>query len=297
MDIKSLFLSSLVSYPRLSPGQSPGDFLGRTFSPQEENASPLLHLLSFGNIKAVSPWAFDVNPMDFHMLLFTQKGCGKLTVNNQVFSLTEGSLLFLDCRQRFRIDIAVAPWEYQIAFLGGSTLPYYSSLLPNGLIPVIPVPPYSDLSMSLELLSSKTPDCRTDTKLIISDLLSHIITGCILEALKEKEPFPQVPSYIREMKKFFDENFSEAYTLDILEEHFGINKYRLCREFGKAYKTPPLQYLNRKRIDYAAHLLLTTSRKIHEVGSMVGIDNTNHFISLFKKYLGTTPLEYRRRMT
>lgn len=58
----------------------------------------------------------------------------------------------------------------------------------------------------------------------------------------------------------------------------------------------PAQYLNKRRIEVAKHLLITTDYRIHEVGSMVGIDNTNHFITLFRKYTGATPLEYKQRL-
>ena len=54
-------------------------------------------------------------------------------------------------------------------------------------------------------------------------------------------------------------------------------------EFSAAFHTSPLQYLQEKKIEAAKSLLLSTDDPIHEVGSMVGIDNTNHFIHLFKK--------------
>ena len=44
----------------------------------------------------------------------------------------------------------------------------------------------------------------------------------------------------------------------------------------------------------AEHFLLTTDHKVHVIGAMVGIENTNHFITLFKKFTGTTPQEYRQ---
>ncbi|MBO5161930.1 MAG: helix-turn-helix domain-containing protein [Lachnospiraceae bacterium] len=49
-----------------------------------------------------------------------------------------------------------------------------------------------------------------------------------------------------------------------------------------------------KKIEAAKSLLLSTDDPIHEVGSMVGIDNTNHFIHLFKKHTGVTPFVYRQ---
>ncbi|MFR7401455.1 MAG: helix-turn-helix transcriptional regulator [Waltera sp.] len=74
----------------------------------------------------------------------------------------------------------------------------------------------------------------------------------------------------------------------------GISRYRLCREFSATFHTSPLQYLQGKKIEAAKSLLLSTDNPIHEVGAMVGIDNTNHFIHLFKKHTGVTPFVYRQ---
>ena len=98
------------------------------------------------------------------------------------------------------------------------------------------------------------------------------------------------------MKKCFDYSYAENYTLQDFEDQLQISKYRLCREFSAHFKMSPLQYLNQKRIDEAKNLLCTTNVPIHEVGTAVGIDNTNHFINLFKRETGLTPNVYRQNM-
>lgn len=52
--------------------------------------------------------------------------------------------------------------------------------------------------------------------------------------------------------------------------------------------------MNRIRIEKAKELLISTDEKIVEISQMVGIENTNHFIRLFKEKTGVTPLTYRR---
>lgn len=69
---------------------------------------------------------------------------------------------------------------------------------------------------------------------------------------------------------------------------------RICREFSKYYGVSPIQYLNHRRMEAAKKLLLTTDETIHEIGSMVGIHNTNHFINLFKRETGATPLVFKQ---
>lgn len=295
MDFKSVFLGSLVSAPKMSACEKPESFLGKLFSCEEE-PSPLLRLLSCGKIQASVPWSFDIRCLDCFLYLYTEKGCGKLLLDSQVYSLDAGSFLLLDCQQRFRIDIAVEPWNYRIAFATGSPFSYYRTLFPKERLFLIHTPPYSDFSTGMEQLFAQYPGKRLPQKLMISDLLNRIATSSISALLSAAEPSAQIPPYIEEIHTLFEQNFQEIYSLDDLEKQFGISKYRLCREFSAAYGTSPLQYLNKRRIDVAKHLLLTTDHRIHEVGSMVGIDNTNHFITLFRKYTGATPLEYKQRM-
>ena len=88
--------------------------------------------------------------------------------------------------------------------------------------------------------------------------------------------------------------YGENYSLDELENTYSVSKYRICREFSKYYGASPVQYLNHKRIEEAKKLLLTTNDTIHEIGSKVGIHNTNHFINLFKRETGATPLAFKQ---
>ncbi len=81
--------------------------------------------------------------------------------------------------------------------------------------------------------------------------------------------------------------------MEELEEQYHISKYRICREFSAAFGLPPLKYLNKRRIEAAQNLLLSGDKRIHEIAADVGYENTNHFINLFKKETGLTPLVYR----
>ncbi len=217
-------------------------------------------------------------------------------INGQIYSLDTGNFILLDCSQRFRMDIAREPWEYVIAFFDGNPLPHYRRLFPIDRICSMQISPFSDLSMGMDRLCAQFPAVNLSGTLMISDLLNQMTTICLSSSLKEEGHSLRTPAYIEKMQTLFDQQFQNTYTLDDLEKLLGVSKYKLCREFGAAYGISPLQYLNRQRIEAAKHLLLTTNHRIHVIGSMVGIENTNHFIFLFKKYTGNTPLEYKQRM-
>ncbi len=297
MNIKGAFLNALTTTPKHPANYQPADFLGRIHTLETDDSSPLFELLSCGCTKASFPFSFDIRSLDCFLFLYTTEGCGKLVMGNQVYSLTPSSLLLLDCKEHFRLDIAIEPWEYQVFFVTGSTISYYYCLLPEQKPVIITTTPFSQTTLNLEKLLHVTDVNSSLSKLKVSALIDTILTDCISKELSEPPLPSQVSAYLTDLKSLFDDAFGESYSLDELAERFHVSKYRLCREFGAAFGMPPLKYLNRRRIEIAQHLLLTTNLKIHEVGSKVGIDNTNHFISLFRQINGTTPLEYKQRMT
>lgn len=55
-------------------------------------------------------------------------------------------------------------------------------------------------------------------------------------------------------------------------------------------------YILEKKADKAAHLLSDTSLSIDEISNMVGFDTPTGFSTSFKKQIGISPTEYRKRM-
>ncbi len=53
-------------------------------------------------------------------------------------------------------------------------------------------------------------------------------------------------------------------------------------------------FVNRKRIERAKKLISSSSLEIKEISRKCGIDDTNYFAKLFKKYEGISPSNYRK---
>lgn len=123
----------------------------------------------------------------------------------------------------------------------------------------------------------------------ISKWFNDILTELCVFIENSSKKMDCVPSYLLSVKNQMDTNYAEPMSLDDLEATYRISRYRICREFSFHFGESPMRYLNSRRIDAAKRLLLTTDLSVHEVGSQVGIENTNHFINLFKK----TPVQLR----
>lgn len=91
--------------------------------------------------------------------------------------------------------------------------------------------------------------------------------------------------------KYGDAEFS----LQELAEIAFVSSQHLSREFKKETGITFIDYLTRVRIKNAAKLLLNENMKIYEVAEKTGYSNQHYFSSAFKKTLGISPAEYRRK--
>ena len=55
-----------------------------------------------------------------------------------------------------------------------------------------------------------------------------------------------------------------------------------------------MQYATRRRIGEAQSLLIYTSMPVTYIAARVGYSNQSHFNSLFSKYVGMSPTQFRK---
>lgn len=60
------------------------------------------------------------------------------------------------------------------------------------------------------------------------------------------------------------------------------------------YNMSITEYIQRKRISVAEHMLIQTDLTIAEISRIVGYSNPSRLIEIFKRYYGFTPSKYRK---
>ena len=274
-----------------SPQYFAGDFY--ELPPSLDSTVPVI--LSGGTIRISTPCALHFAPLDCRMLLHTIEGDGTLEIHGGSQALPTGSLLYLNCQDTsFTLSPSRLSWRYACFLCRGESLAAYESLVAFQTFAIRNLDEYSPLLRDLKLLSSGSHSASLSNKLKDASLLTSIVAGLFIDAFALKEDKEKSAPYLKELKRLFDNSFMEPFRLDDLADHYHMSKYRICHEFSAAFGAPPLKYLNRKRVETAAALLITTDQKVHEIALTVGYENTNHFISLFKKEYGTTPPAYRQ---
>ena len=97
-------------------------------------------------------------------------------------------------------------------------------------------------------------------------------------------------------KKFIEENYRE----NITREDVALVAYVTPNYFSKLFWNHMgmnlREYINRLRIDEAKRLLLSTSMSVSEIASYVGYYNISYFSTVFRKLVGTSPVEWRESL-
>lgn len=73
----------------------------------------------------------------------------------------------------------------------------------------------------------------------------------------------------------------------------GRSPEHVCRTCKSVTGLTPSEYINRIRIEYAAHLLRSDEVSIDDVVGDCGFENASYFYRLFRRQFGTTPKAYR----
>ena len=113
-----------------------------------------------------------------------------------------------------------------------------------------------------------------------------------LNQLSDKE---QSAPAIRIVKRYIRENYKDDISLSSAADKANISSVYLSRLFKKEEGINFLDYLNQYRIEEAKKLLKDVQYNILDVADETGFKNTRYFSKIFKKNVGITPSEYRKR--
>ncbi|MFN8438191.1 MAG: helix-turn-helix domain-containing protein [Cytophagales bacterium] len=100
---------------------------------------------------------------------------------------------------------------------------------------------------------------------------------------------------IKLIQTYIEQHLQEKMTIDELANMISCGRRSFERRFKKATNNTVLEYINRVKIESAKRNLELSSKNISEIMHEVGYTDTKAFRSIFKKYTGINPLEYKNK--
>lgn len=101
---------------------------------------------------------------------------------------------------------------------------------------------------------------------------------------------------VRKIIDYIHKNYQQDLSLETIADTFWIHKVYLAKIFKQETGKSVNEYIRCVRIERAKELLLKDHIKINEIVAATGFNNPQSFYTLFKKYVGMKPGEYREQM-
>ena len=100
---------------------------------------------------------------------------------------------------------------------------------------------------------------------------------------------------ILQIVAYINKEYQQKLTLDMLAKKFYLSKNTLCKRFRDQMNCSPIQYAVYTRLNKAKMYLSSTDKNVSEIAELCGFPSANYMGIIFKKQIGISPLNYRKK--
>lgn len=105
----------------------------------------------------------------------------------------------------------------------------------------------------------------------------------------------EINDFVNEVQHYIRDNYATVGSLEEIAKVFYLDKSYLSRIFKKCTGYTITEFTNIQRIQQAQRLLEDSKMTVAQVASHTGYENVTYFNRVFKKYVETSPLQYRKK--
>jgi AraC-like DNA-binding protein len=189
------------------------------------------------------------------------------------------------------------PWERGIVFFGEELLCAYAPVFEGAGLGRSRIWRLHEAGVRhcqgiLSAMSRYTLD-STEQKLLFALAFRYLISG------EAGEEIPVAASdegsdYIGEVIRYMSEHLADGLTAEGVASRFFISRSKLNKDFRKYTSTTFHQLLGEMKMKKAVYFLKNGNTDIRKIAIASGFENESYFYALFKKQMGTTPLQYAK---
>lgn len=228
--------------------------------------------------------------------LYSTSGKGKLLINAKEFLIREHSGFFFQPGIPHEYFPETQPWTTWWITFDGYAVKQLLSVIGLGRYEVFHVTDAQKLhKLHGEIhaaAAAARPACGYEASLTLYAFLLELNSCVGVEELKTRNSrFHQ----FQPLLLFIENNFSKTIFLNDMSEIMGVTPQHLCRLFKHAFNMRPFEYLTLYRLKKAKELLVSPGNPVlKEIAAITGYRDISYFCSIFRKYEGMTPNEFKR---
>jgi len=102
---------------------------------------------------------------------------------------------------------------------------------------------------------------------------------------------------VLQVQQEIEQQYKDIATIEDVLKDFPASRRNIVRRFTNATGMPPIEYLQRIRIERAKKLLEKGGRSISEIVYETGYTDPKSFRKVFTKLVGMTPLDYKNKFS
>lgn len=269
------------------------------FSFTEKNISHLnFKLLYLAASKYEGEWLSNLHTHHFTELFFITKGKGEFQVEDKRFPVKENDVVIVNPHiEHTAYSGKEAPLEYVSISIEGMTFEFDKQFAGQNYALYNCESLKDSVSFLLKMLLNEAEEEIKDYEIICRNLAEILLIYLI-----RKQNLGMHQSLDTKMskecgaaKRYIDSNYMDNITLDLLAALTHMNKFYLVHSFTRYTGMSPINYLTQRRIQVATELLSSTDYSIAQIASSVGFSSQSYFSQVFRKALGMTPVQYRKK--
>ena len=147
----------------------------------------------------------------------------------------------------------------------------------------------------IKLLDEETKEKRYDYKSAVEHIFKLILIQVCRFYTETTAPRSIGLVKISSAIDYMEKNYSEEISIDFLAEKTKMASSSFRRIFKQTTGLAPTDFLIQLRIEKAAEMLLQKNVKVTDASLASGFWNSSYFTRKFKKIIGMTPMEYRKK--
>lgn len=99
---------------------------------------------------------------------------------------------------------------------------------------------------------------------------------------------------LRPVIEYIGEHYCEKIYIEKISDMINVSADYFTKMFKDSIGKTPIEYINGLRVNEAMRMLTVGDSSMAEIAEKIGFCNPNYFHKIFKQYMNTSPLSYRK---
>jgi YesN/AraC family two-component response regulator len=255
-------------------------------------------------------WLVENHYHNDYEIIYVSKGSPEFSINEKVYKVTQDSLIFINNLEPHEYTILEYPYSRYVIMLKPN---FINTFIDEPMLTSVFKHRPKDFIHVLKLTTEQAPEIHSIFERIIFEyscknpflentvkLYIYLLLVSVFRISNKLFPLSSMEvtankKIIVDIQKYIEDNYTEEISLKDISKRFHTDMYYLCHLFKEVTGYTFKSYLTLRRISSAKDLLSYSDKDVTEVGLDSGFSNVNHFIRTFKKIVGVTPFQYKKK--